>query len=232
MEDAELKNIWRDYDRKMEASHLLNLQSWALNLQCFHSLQALKAKSRLDALARFKMRAVALGIGWALFLGLLIYGNHFENGYFAFSLGMIILITLVVVAGYIKQILQIRGLDYSEDIVHTQERLAGLQLSTVQLARISWLQLPFYSTWFWHRSWINFASWNFWLILFPISLFFFLLAIFLYRNISVKRMDRRWVRALLLAGPEYRSLLQAKKFVAEIDEFKRDLILKKEFAHG
>ncbi|MFI5195096.1 MAG: hypothetical protein ACHQD7_13610, partial [Chitinophagales bacterium] len=66
MEDAALKNIWLDYDRKMDEARLLNLQSWALNLQCFHGLQTQKAKSRLDSLLRFKMRAVVLGIGWVL----------------------------------------------------------------------------------------------------------------------------------------------------------------------
>ena len=38
-------------------------------------------------------------------------------------------------------------------------------------------------------------------------------------------MDRKWVRKLMMAGPEYRSLVQAKKFIAEIEEFKRGLVL-------
>lgn len=231
MEDAALKNIWLDYDRKMDEARLLNLQSWALNLQCFHSLQTQKAKSRLDSLLRFKMRAVVLGIGWVSILGLLLYGNHLRNLYFTVSVGMIILISATAILCYIRQIRQIRRIDYSENIMDTQERLTALQLSTVAIARFSWLQLPFYATWFWDKRWIDYGSLNFWLLLFPITLFFFLLAIFLYRNISVKNMNRRWVRALLMAGPEYKSLVQAKKFVAEIEEFKKDLVLKKEFSN-
>ncbi|MDP4214527.1 MAG: hypothetical protein Q8926_18095, partial [Bacteroidota bacterium] len=142
MEDTELKNIWLDYDRRMGEARLLNLQSWALNLQCFQVLQTQKAKSRLDSLMRFKMRAVVLGIVWVLFLGLLLYGNHLRNLYFTVSVGMIILISVVAIWCYIRQIRQIRGIDYGENIMDTQKRLTVLQLSTVAIARFSWLQLP------------------------------------------------------------------------------------------
>jgi hypothetical protein len=232
MEDDELRSIWHHYDQKMEDARVLNLQSWALNLQCFHSLQTQKAASTLDRLARFKTRAVVFGVIWVLLLGLLVYGNHFENPYFFISLGMIILISVVVIVYYIREIRQIRRIDYSEEITIAQERLSRLQLSTIRGTRLAWLQLPFYCTWFWHRSWVHFDSLNFWLILFPITLFFVLLTIFLYRNISVDKLSRRWVRALLMTGPEYKSLVEAKKFLGEIDAFKQDLVLKKELAHG
>ena len=229
MEDAELKNIWQEYDRRIEEARVLNLQSWALNLRLFQDMQIQKTRSRLGSLIRFKGSAVFLGILWILFLGVLVYGNHLENLYFTVSIGMIMFITAMAIVVYIKHIILIRKIDYGESITDTQKRLAELQLSTIRIVRISWLQLPFYTTWFWHRSWIDFGSLKFWVIIFPITLFFILLAIFLYRNITLRNMDRKWVRRLMMAGPEYKSLVQAKKFIAEIEEFKRDMILNKEF---
>jgi hypothetical protein len=225
MEDTELKNIWQDYDRRIEESRILNLQSWAINLRLFQDMQIQKARSRLDSLVRFKIGAVFLGILWTLFLSVLMYGNHLGNLYFTVSVGMIMLITSIAIVVYIKHIILIQEIDYSESITDMQKKLAELQLSTIRIIRMSWLQLPFYTTWFWHRSWIDYGSLKFWMIIFPITLFFILLAIFLYRNITLKNMDRKWVRKLMMAGPEYRSLVQAKKFIAEIEEFKRGLVL-------
>jgi hypothetical protein len=42
-------------------------------------------------------------------------------------------------------------------------------------------------------------------------------------------MHKWWVKRLMMSGPEYKSLIEAKKFVAEIDEFKKDLVLNREF---
>jgi hypothetical protein len=231
MEDAELKNIWREYDRRIEEARLLNLQSWALNLRWFQDMQTRKARSKLGSLARFKLVAVILGIVWILFLGVLVYGNRLRNLYFTFSIGMIILFSLLAVVVYIKHIILIRRIDYSESITDTQERLAVLQLSTFWSVRVLWLQMPFYTTWFWHSSWIDYSSLRFWLIIFPITLFFIWLSVFLYRNISIKNMEKGWVRKFMMVGPEYKSLIQVKKFVAEIEEFKKDLVLNKEFSN-
>ncbi|HEY4155925.1 MAG TPA: hypothetical protein VGM24_10875 [Puia sp.] len=225
MEDSELKNIWHEYDRRMEEAKLLNLQSWALNMRWFEEMQIRKAQSSLHFLIRFKVRAVVLGILWVLFLSVLVYGNQLRNGFLTVSLGMIILFNLLATVVYIKHIVLIRRIDYSEPVTDTQERLAALQLSTLWIVRILWLQMPFYITWFWRRDWIDFGSLRFWLILFPITLFFILLAVFLYRNINIKNVDRKWVRKFLMAGPEYKSLVRAKKFVAEIEEFKKELVL-------
>lgn len=224
MEDIEIKNIWQSYDKKIEEARLLNLQSWALNLRCFETIQIQKAQSKLSSLSRFKIFAVALGIGWVLFLGVLVYGNHFENIYFGISVSIIMLFSIFAIAVYIKHIILIKQIDYSESITNTQKNLARLQLSTINSTRIVWMQLPFYTTWFWSSKWITDTGINFWLTAFPVTLLFFLLAIFLYKNITIENMNKKWVTALMMAGPEYKSVLKAKEFISEIEEFKKDLI--------
>lgn len=223
MEDIELKNIWQSYDRKIEEARVLNLQSWALNLSCFETIQTQKVKSKLDPLATFKIWAVALGILWVLFLGVLAYGNHFENLYFSISVSFIMLFSIIAVVVYIKHIIIIKQINYIENITDTQKKLAQLQVSTIKYTGILWLQMPFHTTWFWHSKWILFSSVKFWLIPFPITLLFTVLAIYLYMNINLENMHKKWVRTLMMAGPEYKSVIKAIDFINEIDAFKKDL---------
>jgi hypothetical protein len=224
MEDVEFKKIWQAYDRKIEEARVLNLQSWALNLRCFETLQVEKARTKLNALARFKGRVAVLGVLWVLFLAMLVYGNWFSNPYFTISVGIILLFNIVAVVVYIRHITVIRQINYGESITATQEKLAILKLSTVNSTRILMLQMPFYTTWFWHSNWINYSSGSFWLIAFPITLLFTWLAIFLYRNISLKNMHKKWLKLLMMAGPEYKPLLEAQAFMGEIDAFKKDMV--------
>ncbi len=224
MEDLELKNIWQSYDQKIAEAQVLNAQSWLLNLRCFESIQQQKAQSKLNSLVRFKTRAVILGILLVLLLIFLIWANHFENPYFAISMGAIAIFSLYAVIIYIRHIILIRQLNYEGKIIDTQKKMAVLQSSTFQSTRIMWLQMPFYTTWFWHSKWVFYTSIKFWFIAFPITLLFTLLAIFLYKNIRMENMHKRWVRSLMMTGPEYKNLLKSMEFLNEIEEFKKDLI--------
>ncbi len=223
MEDVELQNIWKAYDRKIEEARVLNLQSWALNLKCFETIQTQKAVSKLNKLATFKKFLVALGILYVLPLGLLVYAVGFKNLYFSVSISMITLITVIAIIVYIKHIFIIKQINYSESIADAQQKISRLQSSTISVARILFLQLPFHCTWMWSSNWIIYSSWKFWLILFPVFLSFTLLAIWLYRNISFKNADKKWFK-LLFGTTEWTSLIKAKKFLTEIDSFKQELI--------
>lgn len=221
MEDLELQKIWKAYDSKLEEIKVLNLQSWALNLHSLETIQTYKARSKLDALATFNLWAVVLGIVWILFLGVLVYGNRFQNPYFSVSISMILLFTIIAVVAYIRHIIIIREIDFGQSITDMQKKLAQLETSTFRSTRIVWLQLPFYTTWFWYNQWMSDPK--FWLISFPITIGFTFLAIFLYRNITQENIHKKWVRTLLMSGPEYAYVLQARDFIDEIEKFKKDI---------
>ncbi len=223
MKDIELQDMWKAYDQQLEQSRVLNLQSWVLQLKSFEMMQTFKAKSRLSSLSSFKQRAVAFGILWILFLAVLLYGNRFSNLYFSLSVAILLLINLFVTGTYIKHILLIKQIDYDQTVTAIQAKLAKLQTSTVQGTRIAWLQMPLYTTWFWHESWVNFTNTPFLLIALPITLFFALAGIYLYRNVTIDNMHKKWVRTLLMTGPEYSSVLKAKAFIEEIEAFKKNL---------
>ncbi len=214
MEDITLKKLWKAQEEKLD-------RTMKLNLYLLESLQKQKAESKLNSLARFKLWAVVLGIIWILFLGVLIYGNQLKNIYFTVSVGMIMLFNIAAVAVYLKHIALIRQLDYSQSITITQEKLSQLQASTFNL-RFLLLQTPFYTTWFWSTGMINDMGLKFWLISVPITLVFCLLAIWLYKNLTLGNMKKKWVRNLVNSTPEHSSVFKAMDFLKEIEEFKKE----------
>ena len=222
MEEQDFINIWKTYDKKIEEARILNMQSWALNLQWFESMQTNKAKAKMGSLANFKVGAVILGIIYIFFLSVLIYGNELKNVYFTISLLLILLITIIVTGVYIKHIILIRQIRYTESLTNTQENLSRLQSSTINIVRIAWLQLPLYTTWFWNTNWIVRDSLNFWVVDFPITLLFTMLAIWLYRNISLNNMNKKWFK-ILFNTPEWKSVRKSMEFIKEIELFKEEL---------
>ena len=206
MEDTILKDLWKAQDEKLE-------RSLQLNLFLLNSLQKDKARLKLDKLARFKTFAVILGLVWCAFLGLLVYGNNFKNIYFEISIGAILLFSIYACGIYIKQIIFIKKLDYSDSIISTQKKLAKLQLSTINTTRILLLQLPFYTTWFYTPQLVM-HDLTFQVISFSVTSAFILLAIGLYKGISIKNMNKKWLRIFMNMGPEYKSVTAAGTFLA------------------
>jgi hypothetical protein len=213
MEDITLKNLWKAQDEKLD-------RTMKINMYLLESLQKYKAESKLSSLARFKTWAVVLGVIWVLFLAVLIYGNQLQNIYFTVSVSIILLFNIAAVVVYIKHIALIRQMDYSQSITDTQKKLSKLQASTFN-TRFLLLQTPFYTTWFWSTEMITGMGMKFWLISVPISLFFTLLAIWLYRNLVPQNMNKKWVRSLIRSTPEHTSVMEAQDFLNEIEEFKK-----------
>jgi glucan phosphoethanolaminetransferase (alkaline phosphatase superfamily) len=222
MQDVELKEIWETYNRKLAKAEVLNLQSWALNIRCFETMQHQLAERKLKSLSRFNLWAVLLGFAWIAFLLLLVWINQFQNIFFSLSISCIAVISLYVTASYIRNNILIAKVRYDTPVTDTQKQLAKLQSATFHTTAIAWLQLPFYTTWFWSSSWIQEPGLSFWLIAFPITLLFAFLAIFLYRNIHAANMQKKWVKTLMMAGPEYRNVAAAMVFLEEIEAFVKD----------
>lgn len=212
MNDITMQELWKAQDEKLD-------RTLKLNLHLLESFQKQKAASRLNSLARLKLWAVGLGILWALFLGLLIYGNQLQNIYFTVSAGMVMLFTILAVAIYIKHVGLIRSIDYSLPITQTQQKLSRLQASTFN-TRFLLLQTPFYSTFFWNTEMINAPDNLFWFISVPIALLFTVVAVYLYKNLTPANMHKKWVSALIKSTPEHTAIMEAQDFLQEIEEFK------------
>ena len=223
MNDTQLKNLLESYNNKIEEAKVLNLQSWVLNLRCFESLQKQKAKSKLKSLINFKIFAVVLGIIWILFLGFLFFHSlEMSTIFFLVSCGAIIIFTSIAIIVYLYHIVLISRINKSENIIKAQETIARLQLSTINITKILFLQSPFYCTFWWSTQMIIGSPLSFWLISFPIALLFALASIWLYRNISLTNVNKKWFK-ILFNSPEWTSLLKAHHFLEEIDAFKKEI---------
>lgn len=222
MEDAELKDLLESYNHKLEEARVLNLQSWVLNFQCFESIQTRKAKSKLKSLLAIKIVGIILGLVWVLFLGFLIYYSLvFSKIFFVISVGMILLFSLIAIIVYIKHIILINKIIKSDSVIKTQEEIARLQLSTINIVKILFLQTPFYCTFSWSFQWIENDPASFWLISFPITLAFTAASIWLYKNISYKNVNKKWFKILFRS--EWTLLAKANTFLTEIENFKKDI---------
>ena len=215
MEDLTLKDIWHSQDEKLD-------RTLKLNLFIIDSLQKQKVRSKLGALATFKLVVAILGIIWVVFLGLLIYGNRLQNMYFTISVGAIFVFNVIAVFVYLKHFIVLKKINYSESITHTQQKLARLQVSTINIARVLLLQTPFYSTWFWTQDQVMHSS-KFWLISFPVTMLFIAFTVWLYISISPGNMNKKkWVTRFMNIGMEYKSVTHARNFLTELEEFKKD----------
>lgn len=223
MDDNQLNSILESYNQKLEQSQVLNLQSWVLNLQCFETLQKNKAHSKLKSLINFKIVAVILGILWVSFLAyLLYYSMEITKIFFVISVVAIILITSIAIIVYLHHIALIDKINKGENVLKAQETIVRLKLSTINITRILFLQAPFYCTFWWSIEMINDKPVVFWLISFPIALLFTFASIWLYRNISIKNVNKKWFK-ILFNSPEWNSLVSANSFLEEINTFKKGI---------
>jgi len=126
------------------------------------------------------------------------------------------------IGGYFKDIRVIRQVSYADNIIDTQKKLAALQGSMVRTLRVMWLQLPFWSTFFISNALIRNGGRQFLMIQIPITVFFIIAAIVLYRNITVENWSRkRWVKGML-QGSGFGRVGRAMEHLKEIEDFKRD----------
>lgn len=214
MQELEIINLWKQYDEKLE-------KSISLNQRVIAELQQQKAKNALRPVKQIKRFAVAAGLIYVALLSFLVYNAlQFENIFFVASLGISIVITLIAIVVYIDQLYLINEIDNSESVIYIQQKLADLQTSTLKIVRILLLQLPFYSTWYINFKWIKEAPNAFYFIHLPIVFLFVLAAVWLYRNIDIKNMDKKWFR-LLFSGPEWTSIVKSGQFLKEIEHFEK-----------
>lgn len=220
MEDEYLKNSWNSADNKMD--DLMNTDKKSLEFMLNK-----KIKSTLKSLLIPKLVGIVLGLGWVLFMFMLIYFSFLSSAmslgkvFFIGSVSMIMLITAYGVFLYIKDIFIIRQIDLSESITFTQRKLAEIQLSIMNSVRVLWLQLPFYTLWYLDYDMIVHGSIIFYIIQIIVTGSTACLSIWLFRNMVEKNLNKKWLRNFM-RGYGFFKARQAIDFISEIDNFKRD----------
>ena len=219
MEDIQLQSLWKDYNEKMDDAKILNMKSLALNFDSFAMLQHNKAKAKVRSLLLSKIISILFG---ALFIWFVteVFIRYYRNAYFGVSAACIILLTFITLLDYIKQIFIIADMNFTDGLVQTQQKLVFLQTSIIRSVRVSFLQLPFYTTFYITQEMIQSGGRGFWIFMSIFTGLSIAIALFLYTNISYKNIHRRWVRSLL-DGAGGKSVIKAMEYINEIEEFKK-----------
>ncbi len=215
MDNLEIINLWKQYDERLE-------KTLSLNHKLITELQQQKAKNALKPARNYKIIAILGGMIYAaMIVYFLFYTKPATSVFFKASVGIHLAVILIAIGMYIYQVVLIGQIDCSENIVQMQQKLAKLQTSTVKVIAICFLQMPVFATWNITFKLITETPLNFWLIQMPIVALFTFAGIWLYRNVDIKNMDKKWFR-ILFYGVEWSSILKSGRFLREIESFREE----------
>lgn len=218
MENIEIINIWKSYDKKLD-------QSLVLNRIIAEEITRKKIKSALSSMSLVKFFAIAVGVAWVALLDVIIVNLAIHaldkvSLFFLVSAGIQVLITKVAIAIYIHQLVLIYQTDISESIAETQERLARLKSSTLLVARILFLQLPVWTTFYWNKSMLQNGNAFLFILQAVVTISLSYLAIWLFINIKYENKDKKWFR-LMFNGAEWVPIIKSMELLKEVEEFKK-----------
>ena len=213
MEDTEIINLWKSYDKKLEENLLFNKKN-------AEDITKIKVQSFLSSMKPMKIFIVLFSLVWVGFVEILIF-NIFDvaSPFLLVSAAIHILLTKLAIGIYLYQLILIYQVDINEPIVATQEKLVRLRSTTLWISRLLFLQLPVWTTFWWNEVMLH--EWNVfqWLITGSVTLAFAFAAIWLFFNIKYENRDKKWFR-LLFTGIEWNPLVKSMELLSQIDEYK------------
>ena len=214
MNELELKNLWQTSNENLEKNIYMNTQE----------ISQLKVQTFLNSMKPIKIFTLIIGILW-VGIGAIVLSNLYltdfsvVNKFFLFSATIQILLTAIALFIYIYQLIEIYQIEIYDPIIQTQEKLAQLRLSTIWTARILFLQLPVWSTFWWNesifQSW-NIFQWSFTLLI-TISLTF--VALWLFVNIKLENRNAKWFK-LIFNGKDWTPLMKSMELLEQVKDYK------------
>ena len=217
MEDLEIINIWKSYDKKLE-------ENLSLNKGIAEDVTKMKVKSYLTSMKPIKIFTIVVGILWVGFGGvfitnLFVFAFSKISKFFLFSAGIQLTLTANAIGVYLYQLILIYQADINEPILATQDKLARLKSSTLWVTRILFLQLPVWTTFYLTESMFANGNTVFYVIQGLITFSFAYLAIWLFFNIKYENKDKKWFR-LIFNGKEWSPVIKSMELLSQVDEYK------------
>lgn len=215
MQDLDIINLWKNYDEKLEKSLYLNRQN-------AEEITKMKARTFITSLGAIKLFTMLTGVIWVGILDVLIIDLFLvANPIFLISATLQSLITTLAIGIYVYQFIIIHQYDISEPVVETQRRLAALKSTTLLSARILFIQLPLWTTFYWNETMLE--NGNIWLYILQITITasFTFLAIWLFLNIKYENRSKKWFR-LIFNKNEWGSVIKSMELLKEIKEYEEN----------
>jgi len=215
MENTDIINLWKSYDKKLEENLVLNKKNAA-------DITKLKVQSLLKSMRPIKLFIIITGIVWVIFVDVLIINFfHIASPFLLISAVIHVLLTKLAIGIYLYQVILIYQVDISEPVLATQNKLASLKSSTLWVARLSFLQLPIWTIFYWNKSMLE--NGNFWLyaIQFIVTVSLIVISVWLFFNIKYENRDKKWFQ-LIISGIEWNPVIKSMELYREVEEFKQD----------
>jgi len=215
MNELELKQLWQTTNDKLEANFVLSKEN-------ADNITRLKVHNILGSMKPLKFFTILIGMLWVT-IGSIVLSANWEslwtaNKFFLLSAALQILLTASALFIYLFQLVKIYQVDTGNPILKTQRELAQLKISTLWSARILFLQLPLWTTFWWHES--MFTNWNIgqWLVTLTITGSFTFLSLWLFFNIKYENRDKKWFK-LIFKGKEWTPLMKSMELLDQINRF-------------
>lgn len=217
MEDIELTELWKAYDKKLEENLAFNRDNAA-------ELTRLKIGSLLSSMKPLKLFTIIAGMLWVGFgstilINLCIHALSAVSPFFLTSAALQLLITLIALAVYIYQLVLIEQIDLDRPILETQEHLARLRSSTLWVTRILLLQLPLWTTFYLSIGMFIQANMGLLIIQGIVTVIFTYFAVWLFVNIKLENHGQKWFK-LIFEGKEWTPLMRSLALLEQIKEYK------------
>jgi hypothetical protein len=139
--------------------------------------------------------------------------------FFLLSVILLSLLNKLAIGIYCYQLFMLYQVDISEPILATQERIANLKTSTLWIARLLFLQLPLWTTFYWSKSMFENGNPVLLVLQVLVSLSFAAIAIWLFFNINYKNKDKKWFK-LIFSGIEWTPAMKSLELLDQIRHYK------------
>lgn len=215
MEEMEIINVWKSYNRKLEESLQLNRQNTI-------DITKMKVDTLIGSMKPIKIFTLLVGIVWVCFVDMLIINLFTEESvFFLISAIIQVVLTKLAIGIYLYQLILIHQVDITRPIVETQDKLAKLKNTTLLVTKLLLLQLPVWATFYWTQS--TFENGNAGLI--ALQIFFALLllipAVWLFFNIRYENRNKGWFK-LMFEGKEWTPVMKSMELLSQIEDYKTE----------
>ncbi|HEY8955256.1 hypothetical protein [Chitinophaga sp.] len=213
MEDKELIHLWKSYDQKLE-------ETLVLNRELATDITRIKVQRFMSSMKPVKIFAIIIGLCWVAFVDLLIVRLfHTASPFFLVSAGIQVLLTKLAIGIYLYQLILVQQVDIGEPVLATQEKLSRLRSSTLWVARLLFLQLPVWTTFYLNAAMLLHAGILPVLIQLLVTAAFVYLAVWLFFNIRYENRDKKWFR-LIFGGREWDPIIRSMELLGQVRGYK------------
>jgi len=214
MSTDEFQQLWKAYDAKLE-------RSMELNQRLMTELGTQKVHRAFNWQIAFKIMMIALGIGWNIVVGSLMWRFRTEPVFVA-SAVVVLCCTGYAIGGYILQLLLILQIRMSDSILGTQKQLAHLEAMIVQTLRVGFLQTPVYTFFFVTKQQLATAGLGFWVTQAIVTGAAVLVTIWVYRTVTVGNAEKKgWVKQMV-DNEGGKTIARARAFIREVKEWGKE----------